>query len=108
MHTDSTPREGSTPILDRTDMLAGMSPTSLAEAVSVDGFDTHSVTVAAFVGETRRLRINDVLAEIVLDLGQPIVARERAFGRLVVAYCRAIERGTTDPLRSSACFTVAA
>src|SRR5829696_9197436 len=68
------------------------SPQELAEAVAVDGFDAHAVEVAALVEESRRLAISDVLAAVSLDRHQPVVARERAFGRLVAAYCRALER----------------
>lgn len=109
MHKESTPQEHTAHGLDHASTVAMPSPTLLAEAVSVDGFDAHSVAVAAFVAETRRLRISDVLAAVALDRHQPLVARERALGRLVVAYCRAVERtATSDSLPGSDCFTVAA
>ena len=86
-----------------------MSPQALAEAVAADGFDAHIGAVADLVDETRRLGISDVLAAVVLDRHQPLVARERAFGRLVAAYCRSLERqSATEPPPTSDRFTVAA
>jgi hypothetical protein len=109
MHTESTPHEHTAHVLDHLPTVVTRSPTSLAEAVSVDGFDAHWAAVTAFVEETRRLRISDVLAAVALDRHQPLVARERALGRLVAAYCRVVEQGAAPDLSpASGCFTVAA
>ncbi len=82
---------------------------ALLDAVVTDGFDPHSDLVAAFVSETQRLHISDVLAAVTLDRHQPLVARERALGRLVAAYCRIVEKeATAAPHSTSDLFTVAA
>ena len=109
----STARDVSAPSLDHVPghipAVLLPSPTLLAEAVTVDGFDAHADAVIAFVAETRRLRISDVLAAVALDRHQPLVARERALGRLIAAYCRVIEQQTAPGARpASTCFTVAA
>ena len=90
-----------------------MSAQELAEAVAVDGFEIHAAAVAAVVAEANLFARSDVLAAVALDPHQPTVARERAFGRLVAAYYRALDRQrstdrTADPATTCDRFTVAA
>ena len=111
MHMKHRPQALQTPQTRHIDAVTplALSPQALAEAVVADGFDAHIQAVADLVADTRRLGISDVLAAVVLDRHQPLVARERAFGRLVAAYCRAIERESADdPRPASDRFTVAA
>ena len=86
-----------------------LTPQQLAEAVADDGFDAHAEAVASMVADAQRFGICGVLASITLDAHQPTVARERAFGRLVATYTRAIESQVTlDPAPAGERFTVAA
>jgi hypothetical protein len=99
MHTDHTPQAVDT-------------PQALAEAVAADGFDAHMLAVAELVAEARRVGVCELLAAVSLDRDQPIVVRERAFGRLVVAYydrlANAVATVTADAGPASERFTVAA
>jgi hypothetical protein len=113
-HTIQTPTP---PIIARTTPQPAvgheMSARELAEAVAVDGFEIHAAAVAAVVAEANLFAQSDVLAAVALDPHQPTVARERAFGRLVAAYYRAIDRQRAtdrgaDPSTTSERFTVAA
>ena len=63
-----------------TDALLG-----LAEAIVTDGFPTHAAAVADLVTAARRTGVRPVLVDIVADEGSPVVARQRALGRLIVA-----------------------
>ena len=86
-----------------------LSAVSLAEAVVADGFDAHHDDVAALVADARRLDVCEMLGAIALDRREATVVRERALGRLVVAYTRAIDRTASvvaEPVGER--FTVAA
>jgi hypothetical protein len=86
-----------------------LTPQALAEAVAAEGLDAHADAVAWMVADATSVGICELLASITLDPLQPTVARERAFGRLVVAYSRAIERqATLDAQPAGDRFTVAA
>jgi hypothetical protein len=111
MHT--TPHPIQTPLITdgttaQTAVDHEMSAQELAEAVAVDGFEFHAAAVSAVVAEANLFARSDVLAAVALDPHQPTVARERAFGRLVAAYYRAIETTATAEQPSSDRFTVAA
>ena len=80
MHTDHTNKAVDT-------------PQALAEAVAADGFDAHTLAVAELVADARRAGVCELLAAVSLDAAQPIVVRERAFGRLVVAYYDTLATG---------------
>lgn len=67
-----------------------MTPTqaeALAEAVAVDGIAAHHPSVAALAAAARAAGVAPTLAAIVADPDQPEVARLRALGRLVAAWC---------------------
>lgn len=63
-----------------TDALLG-----LAEAVVADGFPAHTAALADVVAVARRAGVRTVLVDIVADEASPVVARQRALGRLIVA-----------------------
>lgn len=63
-----------------TDALLG-----LAEAIVTDGFPAHTAALTDVVAVARRAGIRPVLVDIVADEGSPVVARQRALGRLIVA-----------------------
>ena len=65
-------------------------PQALAEAVAADGFDAHILAVTDLVADARRAGICELLAAVSLDAAQPVVVRERAFGRLVASYTSAL------------------
>lgn len=72
-----------------------MTPTTaqhLAEAVVRDGFGSHRASSAALFAGARRRGVTPVLVAVAADPTEPIPARERALGRLVVEYCRILER----------------
>jgi hypothetical protein len=77
MHSDHTPQLVET-------------PQALAEAVAADGFDAHLLAVTDLVADARRIGICELLASVSLDATQPLVVRERAFGRLVASYTSAL------------------
>lgn len=56
----------------------------IGEAVVADGFDAHEGAVAELVTTARSLGVRPVLADVVADRGHPVVARQRALGRLLV------------------------
>jgi hypothetical protein len=60
----------------------------LAEAVARDGVEAHLGAVCSLAMTARDLGVADVLVGIVVDEAAPAVARERAFGRLLVALAR--------------------
>ena len=86
-----------------------LSALALAEAVVADGFDAHEDDVAALVADARLLDVCEMLGAVALDRREATVVRERALGRLVVAYTRAIDGEATvetEPVGER--FTVAA
>jgi hypothetical protein len=89
-------------------------PQALAEAVAADGFEAHVAAVTELVTEARRHGVCELLADVALDEHQPTVVRERAFGRLVVAFHKTLaadvdaDRMVAEPLTTSERFTVAA
>lgn len=83
-------------------------PQALSEAVATEGFEPHESAVSEFVADSRRLGLSGTLADIVGDSRQPVVARERAFGRLVAAYCNIGHQVEVSPHPGRDRFTVAA
>lgn len=66
-----------------------MTPTAaldLAEAVVRDGFGSHRAALAALFSGARRRGVCETLVAIAADPTAPLVARQRALGRVVVAY----------------------
>lgn len=75
--------------------LGRMTPTAatqLAESVVADGFGAHRAALAALFAGARRRGVNETLVSIAADPTEPHVVRERALGKLVVAYVRACDR----------------
>jgi hypothetical protein len=74
----------------------------LAESVVADGFGAHRRALESLVAAARRSGVSPVLVDVVADPAAPPVARQRALGRVVVAYCRHLEersaRGRRDEL----------
>lgn len=71
-----------------------MTPTAaiqLAESVVADGFGSHRAALAALFAGARRRGVSETLVSIAADPTEPHVVRERALGKLVVAYVRACE-----------------
>lgn len=78
-----------------------MTPTAaanLAEAVVADGFGSHRAELAALFAGARRRGVNPVLVAVAADPREPVVARLRALGRVVVEYCR-LEDRPAEPSR---------
>lgn len=78
--------------------------TQLAEAVVEDGFGAHRASLAALFAGARRRGVCETLIGIAADPSAPTVVRERALGRLVVAYVAAC---VAPPTRRSALAPVA-
>ena len=57
----------------------------LAEAIVTDGFAAHHIALADVIAMARRAGVRPVLVDIVADDGSPVVARQRALGRLLLA-----------------------
>lgn len=80
--------------------------TQLAESVVADGFGAHRAALAALFAGARRRGVSETLVSVAADPTEPVVVRERALGKLVVAYVAACERrDAPDPV---AVITVAA
>lgn len=69
----------------------------LAEAVVADGFGAHRAALAALFAGARRRGVNETLVAIAADPDEITVVRERALGRVVVAYCATAERDDSPP-----------
>ena len=75
-----------------------MTPTAathLAESVVEDGFGAHRAALAALFAGARRRGVSETLVSIAADPSEGRHVRERALGKLVVAYVRACEAGDT-------------
>ncbi len=63
----------------------------LAEAVVADGFARHRASLGALYAGARRRGVSETVVAVAADPTAPTVVRERALGKLVVAYCAAAE-----------------
>lgn len=75
-----------------------MTPTEaqqLAESVVAEGFGAHRAALAALFAGARRLGVSETLVAVAAGPDEPLVARQRALGRVVVDYVRA--QSTTPP-----------
>jgi hypothetical protein len=74
-----------------------MTPTAalqLAEDVAAEGFGAHRASLAVLFAHARRRGVAPVLVAIAADPAEPVVARERALGRLVGEWNRLVEAGS--------------
>lgn len=68
----------------------------LALRVAADGVDSDRAAVSAVVRRAARLGADHVLTDLVVDPREPAVARQRAFGELLVLLGREHDRPTQD------------
>src|SRR6476619_3814737 len=61
----------------------------LAARVADGDFDLESDAFVAVIAAARRRLVNEVLLGVLLDPGAPVVARQRAFGRLAATVAAA-------------------
>jgi len=61
----------------------------LAEAVERDGLDAHAATLFALAERAGETGVSRVLVDVMLGVGEPYVARLRAFTRVGVAVAAA-------------------
>lgn len=69
----------------------------LATRVAAEGVDSDRTAVGTVVRRAAHLGADHVLTDLVIDPREPAVARQRAFGELLVFLGRAHSRATAQP-----------
>ncbi|WP_336922930.1 hypothetical protein [Aquipuribacter sp. SD81] len=71
----------------------GTAVTDLAEAVERDGLDAHAATLFALADRATAVGVRPVVLDVMLDAGEPAVARLRAFTLTAAAVAHRAVRG---------------